>query len=196
MAYTYLSMGQEVKGKRLVDKLMTRASREGYDVLYWRGDRSSPIGGSRSVDIEMTSYMVLALLQVSGKGYLEEAARAVRWINTQRNDKGGFQSTQDTIVAVRALTAFASRTFSSELTSAVAVTSSDGQSAELSVDPSNRLLLQQQKVGNLQLPASLQFTVSPPGCVVLQSVFKYSSKLKVSLTHGGTSIVPQILLQV
>ena len=186
MAYTYLSMGQEVKGKRLVDKLMTRASREGYDVLYWRGDRSSPIGGSRSVDIEMTSYMVLALLQVSGKGYLEEAARAVRWINTQRNDKGGFQSTQDTIVAVRALTAFASRTFSSELTSAVAVTSSDGQSAELSVDPSNRLLLQQQKVGNLQLPASLQFTVSPPGCVVLQSVFKYSSKLKVSLTHGGT----------
>ena len=42
----------------------------------------------------MTAYMVLSLLQLSGKGYLEEAARAVRWINTQRNSHGGFHSTQ------------------------------------------------------------------------------------------------------
>ena len=42
----------------------------------------------------MTSYMVLSLLHISGKGYLEDAARAVRWINTQRNSHGGFVSTQ------------------------------------------------------------------------------------------------------
>ena len=38
--------------------------------------------------------MVLSLLKISGKGYLEEAARAVRWINTKRNSHGGFVSTQ------------------------------------------------------------------------------------------------------
>ena len=46
------------------------------------------------MDVEMTAYMVLSLLHISGKGYLEEAARAVRWITTQRNSHGGFVSTQ------------------------------------------------------------------------------------------------------
>ena len=46
------------------------------------------------MDVEMTAYMVLSLLHISGKEYLEEAARAVRWITTQRNSHGGFVSTQ------------------------------------------------------------------------------------------------------
>ena len=43
--------------------------------------------------------MVLSLLHISGKGYLEDAARAVRWINTQRNSHGGFVSTQVRVAA-------------------------------------------------------------------------------------------------
>ena len=41
-------MGQDVKGERLVAKLMEKAKREGDDILYWEGDRNSPcesIGG-------------------------------------------------------------------------------------------------------------------------------------------------------
>ena len=36
-------------------------------------------------------------------GAAEEAALAARWLSTQRNDAGGFVSTQDTVVALRGL---------------------------------------------------------------------------------------------
>ncbi|XP_037081474.1 alpha-2-macroglobulin-like protein 1 [Pollicipes pollicipes] len=178
MAHTYLKMGQDVKGERLVAKLMDRAKREGDDVLYWEGDRSTILGGSRAVDVEMTAYMVLSLLHISGKGYLEEAARAVRWINQQRNSRGGFITTQDTIVAVHALTEFAARTFASDLTTAVEVTAG-GAPVQLTADASNRLLFQQRKIPGLTLPATVKFEVSPPGCVVIQTNFKYSSTFQV-----------------
>nr|AFY13482.1 MULTIFUNCin [Chthamalus fissus] len=178
MAYTYLKMGVTTKGQRMVDKLLEKATQEGYDVLYWEGDRSSIIGGSRAVDVEMTARMVLSLLHISGKDYVEKAARAVRWINQQRNSKGGLVSTQDTIVAVQALTEFAVRTFASDLNTAVSVTAG-GQPVEMSVDASNRLLMQQKKIPDLQLPATVTFDISPPGCVVTQTVLRYSSTLKV-----------------
>nr|AFY13480.1 MULTIFUNCin [Balanus glandula] len=178
IAHTYLKMGQTVKGERLVAKLMEKAKREGDDVLYWEGDRTSLFGGSKAVDVEMTSYMVLSLLHISGKGYLEEAARAVRWINTQRNSHGGFITTMDTMTAVKALTEFAVRTYASELTTTVSVTAG-GAPAELTVDANNRLLLQQSKVPDLTLPGTVTFEVSPPGCVVVQNIFRFSSTLEV-----------------
>nr|AFY13481.1 MULTIFUNCin [Semibalanus cariosus] len=178
IAHTYLKMGQTAKGERLVAKLMKKAKREGDDIIYWEGDRTSLFGGSKAVDVEMTAYMVLSLLHISGKGYLEEAARAVRWINTQRNSHGGFISTQDTIVAVAALTEFAVRTFASDLTTTVAVTAG-GAPVELTLNANNRLLLQQSKVPDLSLPGKVSFEVSPPGCVVVQNIFRYSSTLEV-----------------
>ena len=41
IAYTYLEMGQDVKGQRLVAKLLEKGKREGDDILYWEGDRTS-----------------------------------------------------------------------------------------------------------------------------------------------------------
>ena len=41
IAYTYLELGYNVKGERLVAKLLEKAKREGDDILYWEGDRSS-----------------------------------------------------------------------------------------------------------------------------------------------------------
>ncbi|XP_043193355.1 murinoglobulin-2-like isoform X3 [Amphibalanus amphitrite] len=178
LAYTYLNMGQDVKGERLVNKLMSKAKREGDDILYWEGDRDSLFGGSRAVDVEMTAYMALSLMHISGKGNMEEAARAIRWINTQRNSNGGFKSTQDTIVAVEALSEFASRTFASDLATSVSVTAG-GETVQRMVDGDNRLLYQESKVPDLTLPGTMNFDVSPPGCVVYQSIFRFSSTLEV-----------------
>nr|BAM28692.1 settlement inducing protein complex [Megabalanus coccopoma] len=178
ITYTYLELGNAAKGKRMVDDLLKKAKREGDDIVYWEGNRTSEFGGSRAVDVEMTSYMVLALLNISGQSYLQEAARAVRWINTQRNSHGGFVSTQDTIIAIQALSQFAIRTFASDLTTPVTVTAG-GDTVERIVSADSRLLLQQSKVPDLTLPATVSFEVSPPGCVVVQNIFRYSSTLRV-----------------
>ncbi|XP_037084417.1 murinoglobulin-1-like [Pollicipes pollicipes] len=178
LAYTHVALGREQRGQQLVSALMQKAKTDGPDTLFWEGDRRSIYGGSRAVDIEMTAYMVLSLVKLSGQENMEQAARAVKWINRQRNSLGGFISTQDTIVALQALTEFAKRTFSSELSSRVIV-SAGGRPSTLVVDPSNRLLLQQEKVADFQLPAEVTFTVSPAGCVIYRTSLRYSSRARV-----------------
>ncbi|KAF0287975.1 Pregnancy zone protein [Amphibalanus amphitrite] len=148
LAYTYLKMGEYAEGERLVNELMSKAKREGDDILYWEGDRNSLYGGSRAVDVEMTAYMALSLMHISGRGNMEEAARAIRWITTQRNGYGGFVSTQDTIVAVEALSEFAARTFASDLATSVSVTAG-GETVQRMVEGDNRLLYQESKVPDL-----------------------------------------------
>ncbi|HEX5505538.1 MAG TPA: alpha-2-macroglobulin family protein [Thermomicrobiales bacterium] len=61
-----------------------------------------PVG--RAATIETTGYATLALLQ---GGDRLTASRAVRWLASRRNARGGFGSTQDTVVALQALTAAA-----------------------------------------------------------------------------------------
>lgn len=54
-----------------------------------------------SAAIETTGYAALALLAFGDK---ENASQAIRWLVGQRNARGGFGSTQDTVVALQALT--------------------------------------------------------------------------------------------
>ena len=48
-------------------------------------------GKPRPLDIEMTSYALLTYLE---RGESEEALPILRWLMRQRNEMGGFQSTQ------------------------------------------------------------------------------------------------------
>ncbi|XP_037083775.1 ovostatin-like isoform X1 [Pollicipes pollicipes] len=178
LAYTHVVLGREQRGQQLVSALMQKAKTEGSDALFWEGDCRSIYGGSRAVDIEMTAHMVLSLVHLSGQENMEQAARAVKWINRQRNSLGGCISIQDTIVAMQALTEFGERTFSSELSTSVTV-SAAGPPFTLVVDSSNRLLLQQEKVADFELPAEVTFTVSPAGCVLYRTSFRYSSRSRL-----------------
>ncbi|KAA8582937.1 hypothetical protein FQN60_015483 [Etheostoma spectabile] len=71
---------------------------------------SSPDGGlssswqPRSADIEMVSYLLLAQHK---RGNVTQALSLMKWLSQQRNPDGGFGSTQDTVVALQALSTFA-----------------------------------------------------------------------------------------
>jgi hypothetical protein len=71
-------------------------------------------GSSAATDVEMSGYAIGALVAA---GELGECTSGVRWIATQRNDVGGFHSTQDTVVALRGLA-----TFSKEVSATVGST--------------------------------------------------------------------------
>lgn len=70
------------------------------------GALASYPAGSAATDVELTGYAVGALVFADELG---EAVPAARWLSSVRNDVGGFVSTQDTVVALRALSAFAAR---------------------------------------------------------------------------------------
>ncbi len=65
--------------------------------------KPTPRAGSNTA-VETTGYATLALMQYGDRA---NAARAARWLVSQRNAFGGFGSTQDTVVGLQALIEFA-----------------------------------------------------------------------------------------
>ncbi|XP_037083523.1 murinoglobulin-2-like [Pollicipes pollicipes] len=175
VAHALVQSGRTEGATRLAALLKKGVRRGGQ--LHWEGDRSSVHGGSRAVDVEMTSYMVLSLLKVGGRANLGEAALAIKWVNTQRNSVGGFVSTQDTVVALAALTEFAVATYSPKMSVDVTASAQGGFSERISVTASTRLLTRQRRIPDpLKLPNSVKFEVAGEGCAVVQSLFRYNTK--------------------
>ncbi|KAM5132697.1 alpha-2-macroglobulin-like protein 1, partial [Mantella aurantiaca] len=116
MAYAFTLSNDTVTRQVLLDKLYTVAQSSGSD-LYWPYTFSSSSGDSLvSASVEMTAYVLLAL--VSGPtiqpNELTDAARIVNWLSKQQNPYGGFASTQDTVVGIQALAKYAKATYNPE----------------------------------------------------------------------------------
>uniref|UniRef100_A0A5F9DRJ7 Alpha-2-macroglobulin n=1 Tax=Oryctolagus cuniculus TaxID=9986 RepID=A0A5F9DRJ7_RABIT len=129
-----------------------------------------------SAEVEMTSYVLLAYLTVqptpSSKD-LSVASRIVKWIIKQQNPHGGFSSTQDTVVALQALSKYGAVTFTkNEKAAAVTIKSSKTFSEKFQVHDANRLLL--QEVVLPEIPGNYSTTVSGAGCVYLQTSLRYN----------------------
>lgn len=92
-----------------------------------------------AVNIEMTSYAVLALLQA---GLYEDALPAVKWLVNQRNENGGFQSTQDTIVGLQALSKFADRISSTASSVQISVKYNENLESRININADNTLITQ------------------------------------------------------
>nr|UCK81477.1 CD109 antigen-like protein [Arenicola marina] len=69
----------------------------------WRVWRP-PTRQAKSTDIEMTSY---ALMTYTRLGMVSDGIPVMKWLVAQRNALGGFASTQDTVMALQALAAYA-----------------------------------------------------------------------------------------
>ena len=89
------------EAEQLVEDLLASANRSQPGQLYWWEQRSKGSGRARSV--ETTAYSVLALTL---QDRLPEALKAIKWLTTQRNAYGGFYSTQDTMVALQAVSQY------------------------------------------------------------------------------------------
>nr|QTP96550.1 adult cement protein 5 [Chelonibia testudinaria] len=177
VAHALVQAGKTTEGADRVAKILAKGIRRGGQ-LHWAGDRNSKVGGSRSVDVEMTAYMVLTLLKLGGSKNFGEAALAIKWVNSQRNSGGGFVSTQDTVVAMTALAEFAIKTYSPTMAVEVSATASQGFRYDVSITAANRLLTRQQRLPRpLKLPNTAIFRVTGEGCAVVQSVFRYNTKV-------------------
>jgi CD109 antigen len=148
--------GFEGTAAQIADRLVELAKLDGAG-LHWE-----------PYPIETTGYAALSLLSLERP----QAASAIEWLSTQRNSLGGYgQSTQDTVVAIRALIAAAMKVRSSlDLT----LTVLDGETSltTLRVNDSNYDLLQ-----SFELPAGrgsgLALRAQGSGSAGYQVVRKY-----------------------
>ncbi|KAL3880815.1 hypothetical protein ACJMK2_033022, partial [Sinanodonta woodiana] len=87
----------------------------GHNSAIW----TPPNQQSNPSDIEMTAY---ALMVYAQKNQFTAGLTVMKWLITQRNPRGGFSSTQDTVLALQALSSFARMAYSNNFNVHVNVT--------------------------------------------------------------------------
>ena len=122
--------------------------------------------------VEMTAYMIQSLVLW---GRETEALESVKWLGRQRNSRGGFVSTQDTVVALQALSMYSQRVTTIPLDMTVRVNllnwpTSPMQLGVFRMDETNKLLLHKQKVE--KLPSNLTVETLGSGCALVQTVLR------------------------
>ncbi|NWV20386.1 OVOS protein, partial [Origma solitaria] len=182
-AYVYGLAGREQRRQFFLQKLDGAAVRTGGS-LYWQRENKPPAerfsnfySRAPSAEIEMTSYVLLALLNRTEltPEDLSYTSRIVYWLIKQQNPYGGFSSTQDTVVALQALAQYGYLTFSKKSLNTVKVHFMESHSKIFLVNDKNRFLLQQASLPTI--PGSYSVDVNGTGCVYLQTTLRYNIHL-------------------
>jgi CD109 antigen len=151
-----------------------------------------------SADIETTAYSTLALTR-HGDNF--NASRASQWLVSKRNAYGGYGSTQDTVVALQALTEYATDARSDiDLT---VILKGDGIDEELKIDGSNFDVLQ---IVSVPVNTSVEMTVAGHGDAIGQVVRRFNlpqtddtpaaQMLKIDVDYDTTDVEVNDLVNV
>ncbi|GFN83078.1 alpha-2-macroglobulin-like protein [Plakobranchus ocellatus] len=150
--------------------------------IYWRrGKRQPPTTNTKfypaapSAEVEMASYALMSYLQFSS----HHAEKIALWLTRQRNSFGGFASTQDTVVALDALSQFAASVYSRDpaglKVKVIFNSTTVPSSVEFSVsegETNTRFLLQSESIP--ALPTTLHISTSGTGCALIQANVRYN----------------------
>nr|XP_020634517.1 murinoglobulin-2-like [Pogona vitticeps] len=125
-------------------------------------------------NIEVVAYLLLAHLSAPevSPDDINVASKFAGILVLLQNVFGGFSSTQDSIVALQALTKYAGLTYREIEDLKVLVKSSKDFQHEFHVDKKNRLVL--QKVSLPEIPGQYKVEVSGNGCVYVQATLHYN----------------------
>ncbi|XP_066457161.1 alpha-2-macroglobulin-like [Eleutherodactylus coqui] len=177
-AYTYTLLGDKVKRTQLLKQLDEVAIKKD-DKIHWSTKsvvpKADPLWPKpNSADVETTSYVVLAM--VSGKDPsktdLAAAVPAIRWIYSQQNANGGFASTQDTVVALSAVSAYYSKTFANQSLPTINITNNKGFRTQVILKPTK--LSEVHVVALPDNPAVYTLKALGSGCAYVQITERYN----------------------
>ncbi|KFM08371.1 Ovostatin, partial [Aptenodytes forsteri] len=195
-AYAYGLADNEKRWQFFLEKLDQKAIRDGGSV-HWQREHKPPAehfpvfySRAPSAEIEMTSYVLLALLNKAKltPEDLSYISRIVRWLVKQQNPYGGFSSSQDTVVALQALAQYGYLAFSKTSLNTVKVNFMDSPSKTFQVNDKNRFLLQQASLPTI--PGNYSVEVNGTGCVYLQTTLRYNIHLPKKVAGFSLSVQP------
>ncbi|XP_069577571.1 alpha-2-macroglobulin isoform X1 [Brachyistius frenatus] len=172
LSYTFSLAGDQEMKSKLITLLHQKSNTQG-GTRHWERSGASR-KGLDSLEVELTSYVLLALLTgppMPDFG-LDYSAGIVRWLTQQQNPYGGFSSTQDTVVALQALAKYGAAIYSPEGSTTVTVTSLGGLNKEFMVNQENRLLYQEEKLS--EVPGEYTISAQGQSCVLAQISMHYN----------------------
>jgi len=170
-----LTKDQKDQMEKIMEEIIQKANTSEPGSRFWDTERKLSKWGyyyTSSEAVEMTAYNVMSFTL---RDEVPKALDSVKWLARQRNSQGGFVSTQDTVVALQALSMYAQKVTRIPLKMSVDVTEKHETVNKLNtfqLDEDNSLLLQTQKL--TQLPSKLVLDTKGAGCAMVQTVLKYN----------------------
>lgn len=125
---------------------------------------------TKSLNVEITSYALLALLTAQKDS---DCLPVLKWLLSQRNDRGGFEGTQDTVVGLQALAHFASKFAVNDIDIKIGVKSrEDNAEKHFAVNKENSLVLQSEKLSTKA--RNIDVNASGHGFALLEVAYRYN----------------------
>ncbi|XP_059124255.1 CD109 antigen [Peromyscus eremicus] len=172
ITYALSSVGSP-KAEAALHMLTQQAEKEG-DTQFWLSSAPtlSESWQPRSLDIEVAAYALLSYLQHR----VSEGIPVMRWLSRQRNSLGGFASTQDTVVALKALSEFSALMYTENTDIQVTVTgASVSKPVHFRIDTHNRVLLHTAELTALE-PMVIDISAHGLGFAICQLNVVYNVK--------------------
>jgi CD109 antigen len=164
-----LQLKGDASSASYLKKLNARAIKKN-SMMWWDHEHTTqPNHRTCSIDIENAAYGLLANMQAKEN---TNTFLIMNWLINEQNDKGGFRSTQDTVVAVQALAKLAARNENADTQMDVAL--DDGKIKQsLTIDDDNFL----QTTNELSPTArNVKISASGKGFAIAQVSYKYNVK--------------------
>ncbi|XP_025998933.1 CD109 antigen isoform X3 [Astatotilapia calliptera] len=171
-----LALAGSSKAQSALNNLTGRAEiRDGVPMWFSLDDGLSSSWQPRSSDIEMASYVLLSHYKLNS---IPEGLNLMKWLSQQRNHRGGFGSTQDTVVALQALSMFAARIGSHDTDVTIRVDIDPSTTvASFQINNENYLLHQSQQI-TPEESLILQVTAEGRGLALFQLNVFYNVRNK------------------
>ncbi|XP_016962296.1 CD109 antigen [Drosophila biarmipes] len=134
-----LTLAHNRKGQSTLNKLEGMAKQRGGHKWWSRSDHSV------SNDVEITSYVLLALLE---QEQTDDPQPIIDWLISKRNSNGGFASSQDTVVATMALTEYEMQTHVPTGQMDITLNYLQNKQKTIEVTPRNELTMQTHQLPN------------------------------------------------
>lgn len=202
MNYAFALYGVESEKRTAVrEKLMSRAI-EHDDLMYWTRDNKKiepkeekeswlKYNQAPSAEVEITSYVLLAMLTEDASKVISKSLPIIQWLTKQRNAYGGFASTQDTVLALQALSKYAGYIYKDGLDLNIKI-SGKQLMVKFAVDDMNSLTLQTADIK--MLPNEVNVTTKGVGCALIQMNVKYNMyEVDAKTAPLHMTIIPEYL---
>jgi CD109 antigen len=157
-----------------------------------------PVMPNKSIAIEATGYATLALTK---HGDAFNASRAAKWLVAQRNAYGGYGSTQDTVIALQALTEYSTGA-RADVDLTINIEADGGTQQEVRITQDNFDVLQ---VVEVPVNEDIEISVEGKGEAIAQVVTRYNEPdakqqgeeiLKIEVDYDTTQVEVNDLVEI
>ncbi|XP_061388919.1 thioester-containing protein 1 allele R1-like [Musca vetustissima] len=176
-----MQMAQHANATKILDKLEEQKQRSDGRIWWSQNDHD------HAKDVEITAYVLMALLLEKQTRNIREEQEIFKWLAEQRNERGGFKSTHDTVVGLQALAAYSEKYNTLDSLNlrvkyfATNFRKQKLKSGELQVDGNNVMILQMEEFP--KYTRCIDVEASGSGNALLQLYYHYHISSEDDFQH-------------